>query len=63
MEGVKALDAVALAAPCGPHEGPFAESPFAALVLHINREALHHGAELLLMRDLYRNRNEQGDIS
>jgi hypothetical protein len=24
-------------------------------VLHINREALHHSAEILLLRDLYRN--------
>jgi hypothetical protein len=29
----------------------------AALVLHINREVLHHGAELMLLRDLYRNRH------
>jgi hypothetical protein len=26
----------------------------AALILHINREALHHGAEIALLRDLYR---------
>jgi hypothetical protein len=26
----------------------------AELVLHINREAIHHGAEVLLLRDLYR---------
>ena len=25
----------------------------AALVLHINREMLHHGAEIALLRDLY----------
>jgi hypothetical protein len=28
----------------------------AALVLHINREAIHHGAEIALLRDLYRAR-------
>jgi hypothetical protein len=28
----------------------------ATLVLHINREALHHGAEIALLRDLYANR-------
>jgi hypothetical protein len=28
----------------------------AALVLNINREALHHGAEIALLRDLYANR-------
>jgi len=26
------------------------------LVLHINREALHHGAEIALLRDLYASR-------
>jgi hypothetical protein len=26
----------------------------AALILHINREAIHHGAEIALLRDLYR---------
>ena len=25
----------------------------AELVLHINRETLHHGAEIALLRDLY----------
>jgi hypothetical protein len=34
----------------------FAEYPMAGLVLHINREALHHGAEIALLRDLYANR-------
>ena len=29
----------------------------ATLVLHINREALHHGAEISLLRDLYANRD------
>ena len=42
------------AGPVGPAEGPFAEHPYAALVLHINREVIHHGAEILLLRDLYR---------
>jgi hypothetical protein len=28
----------------------------ATLVLHINREALHHGAEIALLLDLYANR-------
>ena len=45
-----------LSAPCGPAEGPFAESPFADLVLHINREFIHHAAECALVRDLYRQR-------
>jgi hypothetical protein len=29
----------------------------AELVLHINREAIHHGAEIALLRDLYANRS------
>jgi hypothetical protein len=56
VAGVRALDADALARPCGPAEGPFAEHPFAALVLHINREALHHAAEISLLLDLYAQR-------
>ena len=53
VDGVRALDAGGLAEPCGPAEGPFADYPMAALVLHINREALHHGAEIALLLDLY----------
>ena len=55
IEGVATLDDEALARPVGPAEGPYAEYPMTTLVLHINREVLHHGAELLLLRDLYRN--------
>jgi hypothetical protein len=55
-KGVAGLDEEALARPVGPAEGPFAEYPYAALVLHINREAIHHGAEILLLRDLFRHR-------
>jgi hypothetical protein len=54
LAGVRGLDAAGLARPCGPAEGPYAEYPMASLVLHINREALHHGAEIALLRDLYR---------
>ncbi|ASU83388.1 DinB family protein [Nocardiopsis gilva YIM 90087] len=54
-EGVHALDADALAAPVGMAEPPqWADFPFAALALHINREVIHHGAEIALLRDLYR---------
>jgi len=51
--GVAALDDEGLARPCGEAEGPFASFPLAALVLHINREMIHHGAEICLLRDLY----------
>lgn len=56
VAGVKSLDDEALARPCGPAEGPYAEYPMATLVLHINREMIHHCAEVLLLRDLHRNR-------
>ncbi|MGW3241978.1 DinB family protein [Streptomyces sp. NPDC001070] len=55
-DGVRGLGAEGLARPCGPEEGPFAKEPLAALVLHINREVIHHGAEIALLRDLYRDR-------
>jgi DinB superfamily len=54
MNGVAALGSDGLQRPCGPAEGPYADYPLASLVLHINREALHHGAEIALLRDLYR---------
>ncbi len=52
-EGVRALGADGMSRPCGPAEGPFAAMPLAGLVLHINREVIHHGAEIALLRDLY----------
>jgi len=52
---VSALSDDALARPVGPAEGPFADSPMSALVLHINREMIHHLAEVALLRDLYRD--------
>jgi hypothetical protein len=54
--GVRGLGTDGLAKPCGPAEGPFAEYSMAALVLHINREVIHHGAEVCLLRDLYLHR-------
>jgi len=51
--GVRALGDEGLARPCGPAEGPFAETPLAGLILHINKELIHHCAEVALLRDLY----------
>ncbi|SOJ53387.1 hypothetical protein MSIMFB_00891 [Mycobacterium simulans] len=53
IAGVRSLSADDLNRPCGPSEGPYAEYPLSALVLHINREAIHHGAEIACLRDLY----------
>ena len=58
-DGVRGLGSDGLSRSCGPAEGPYAEYPMAALVLHINREAIHHGAEIALLRDLYR-RTDRG---
>ena len=56
IKGVRGLGEDGLGRLCGPAEGPHAQAPMAALVLHINRETIHHGAEICLLRDLYRNR-------
>jgi hypothetical protein len=58
VAGVESLGEDGLARPVGPAEGPFAESPYADLVLHINRELIHHGAEICLLRDLYAHRKD-----
>ena len=53
---VRSLGEEGLAQPCGPVEGKWAEYTMAELVLHINREVIHHGAEIALLRDLYAHR-------
>jgi len=55
ITGVRSLGADGLARRIGPGEagGAYADAPMAALVLHIHREVLHHGAEIALLRDLY----------
>lgn len=53
IAGVSRLTPEVLSRPVGPSEGAFAEHSYASLVLHITREVIHHGAEVLLLRDLY----------
>ncbi len=43
-------------APIGPDFGPYADHSACDLVLHAQREVIHHGAEVALLRDLYRAR-------
>jgi len=50
--GVRGLTATDLADRC--REPGFETDSMAALILHINREICHHGAEINLLRDLYR---------
>ena len=57
VEGVRSLGEEGLARPCGEAEGPYADEPLAALVTHIHREVIHHGAEVALLRDLYAHRS------
>jgi DinB superfamily len=51
--GVASLGESGLARPCGAAEGPYADHPMAALILHINREVIHHLSEVCLLRDLH----------
>lgn len=57
VAGVAALGTEGLARAVGEAEGPWAEHPMGGLVLHINREVIHHGAEIALLRDLYAHRS------
>jgi hypothetical protein len=51
--GVRGLSAADLDRPAGPAEDPWSDSPMLDLVLHINREVIHHGAAICELRDLY----------
>lgn len=53
-DGIAALDEDGLQAPLGRKGGRYASDPMAALIVHINREVMHHGGEICLLRDLYR---------
>jgi hypothetical protein len=56
IAGVRGLDTAGLSRPCGHSEvqyGNPADLPLVSLVLHINREVIHHGTEIALLRDLY----------
>ncbi len=55
--GARRLGRTDLWQQCGPAEGPWAQAPMLDLVLHINREVIHHGAEVALLRDLWAHRS------
>ncbi len=54
--GVGTLDEEGMARKIGPDFGPYAEDSYAALILHAHDEIVHHGAEIALLRDLWRYR-------
>ncbi|WP_026116380.1 DinB family protein [Nocardiopsis valliformis] len=61
-EHLQELDDEALAVPVGGAEAPqWADFPLVVLILHLNREFIHHGAEIALLRDLYRARPQGQD--
>ena len=53
IDGVAGLGIAGLAEPAG-RAGMLADWSTAAIVLHTQREVVHHGAEIALLRDLYR---------
>ena len=57
---VQELPAASWWEPLGPVAGPFAEEDKASLVLHQLDEQIHHGAELGVLRDLYRRHQRGG---
>ncbi len=59
--GVEGLDDEAMARRLGVKGGPYAEHTMEQHVAHINREVIAHGAEICLLRDLYRSACDQAD--
>jgi hypothetical protein len=56
LAGVRDLGGPALRVPIGPKE-PYPDASMADLVLHVNRELIHHLSEVCLLRDLYLHTN------
>ncbi|HEY9293858.1 MAG TPA: DinB family protein [Microlunatus sp.] len=61
QSGVESLGEDGLARPCG--EAQWADYPMSALVLHINRELIHHLAEVCTLRDLYLHTHQPQAVS
>ncbi|MEV6850751.1 DinB family protein [Actinoplanes sp. NPDC051411] len=55
-DGVREMTDERLLEPLGPRGGFYADQSMAQLVLHLNRETMHHGGEIGTLRDLYRSR-------
>jgi hypothetical protein len=55
-QAIRALDKDELWSPLGTRGSYFADDSMLGLITHINREVMHHGGELGVLRDLYRAR-------
>ncbi|WP_433168323.1 DinB family protein [Kribbella sp. CA-247076] len=53
-QALRGLTEDELARPLGPKGAYYADDSMLALAVHVNRESIHHGAEICLLRDLYR---------
>jgi hypothetical protein len=51
---VESLDDDHLSQPIGAVGGPYGDGPRAGFVIHLKNEAVHHGAEVGVLRDLWR---------
>lgn len=61
-DGIGGLDQAGLEQPLGPLFGGFADRSHAALALHAQAELTHHGAEVGVLRDLYRSSFSPRDL-
>ena len=52
-DGIRSLDEASMAAPVRAERRAVARATDGPLIFHINREVIHHGAEVALLRDLY----------
>jgi hypothetical protein len=59
-DGMVALDDAAWWSPLGPSWGTYGDASTVDLAFHAFDELVHHGAEIGLLRDLYRHRSALG---
>jgi hypothetical protein len=63
IRDVRGLGEAGLTGPQGALSPPeFAAAPMARLVLYLHLEVIHHGAEISLLRDLYRATGDSKDL-
>ncbi|WP_239163144.1 DinB family protein [Paractinoplanes rishiriensis] len=61
IRDVRGLGSAGLAVRQGALSPPeYADAPLAKLIMHVHREAIHHGAEVSLLRDLYLWKTDRG---